>query len=337
MIVTFLSGYRKGKYSRTEKGVEAFYADFDAVELSLINNETGGTDIEHYTDKNPLKWRQFVRLVRLFEKSGRTPNSLVKNYRGSSLHEPKFTSEAERFVEDFIVLHADQRRPSVKQLLDDIETANNKRPDVGLKKLDLPSKRTIQRRIAAMNALRKDAGRRGEDSARLAYQMSFEGPIVTRPLQRVEMDEKLYDLVVLMQDVGIWDLLHEDAKEMVLKMRRRVWLSVAFDYASRSVLALRLLKGSPNSRSAVETLQMAVQGKEHITRAVKTISPWPQCGRPEWVYTDSGPAWKSNDFQDAVYAVTGNHCKPPARNPTLRGAIERFFRTSSPRARATTP
>ncbi|MBY5660458.1 hypothetical protein [Rhizobium leguminosarum] len=330
-VVTFLDGYRKGKYTKTKEGVEQFYKDFDETELSFLNNETGGTSTQHYTDRNPVKWRQFLKLVRHFVVSGRTANALVRNYRGSSLHKPKFTPEAERFVEDHIALLADKRRPSGVQLVDDIEKANKLRATQGLISHKLPKKRTIQRRMAAMSSLWKDAGRRSPDEARLAYQMSFEGPIVTRPLQRVEMDEKYYDLVILMQDVGIWDLLHDDAKEKVLKMRRRLWLSVAFDYATRSVLALRLLKGAPNSRSAVETLQMAVQSKEHITRAVKTISPWPQCGRPEWVYTDSGSSWKSGDFQDAVYATTGNHCKPPARNPHLRGAIERFFRTMDDR------
>ncbi|TBZ99504.1 DDE-type integrase/transposase/recombinase [Rhizobium leguminosarum] len=330
-IVTFLDGYRKGKYKKTKDGVEQFYKDFDETELSFVNNDTGGTPIEHYTDKNPIKWRQFLKLVRHFVVSGRTANSLVRNYRGSSLHEPKFTPDAERFVEDHIARHADKRRPSGVQIVKDVERANKQRVAQGLPMLDLPRKRTIQRRIAAMSSLWNDAGRRSEDEARLAYQMSFEGPIVTRPLQRVEMDEKYFDLILLMQDVGVWGLLHDDAKEKILKMRRRLWLSVAFDYASRSVLAMRLLKGAPNSRSAVETLQMAVQSKEHITRAVKTLSPWPQCGRPEWVYTDSGASWRSNDFQDAVYATTGNHCKPPARNPHLRGAIERFFKTMDDR------
>ncbi|ASW06404.1 Mu transposase C-terminal domain-containing protein [Rhizobium sp. 11515TR] len=330
-IVTFLDGHRKGKYSKTKEGVEQFYKDFDETENAFLNNETGGTEVDRYTDRNPVKWRQFLKLVRHFVVSGRTANSLVRNYRGSTLHKPKFTPDAERFVEDFIVLHADKRRPSGVQITKDIDTANELRVSQGLSRLELPKKRTIQRRIAAMDSLWKDAGRKDVDEARLAYQMSFEGPIVTRPLQRVELDEKLYDLVVLMQDVGIWDLLHDDAQERILKTRRRLWLSVAFDYATRSVLALRLLKGAPNSRSAVETLQMAVQSKEHITRAVRTLSPWPQCGRPEWVYTDSGPSWRSNDFQDAVYATTGNHCKPPARNPHFRGAIERFFRTMDDR------
>ena len=85
MVHMFLEGVQNGRWKRSKDCVEEFYEEFDAAENEFRKGR-GGTDQNNATNKNRIAWRQFLRVVSLFEKRGRSPNALMKNYTGSNLH-----------------------------------------------------------------------------------------------------------------------------------------------------------------------------------------------------------------------------------------------------------
>lgn len=71
--------------------------------------------------------------------------------------------------------------------------------------------------------------REGEAAARKKYRPVLHGLDLTRPLQRVEIDEWQIDLITLMKDSGMFDLLtDEERAAMGLdKKKARWWITVA--------------------------------------------------------------------------------------------------------------
>ncbi|WP_320188515.1 Mu transposase C-terminal domain-containing protein [Agrobacterium rosae] len=321
MVHMFLEGQQGGRWKRSEKCVNEFYKEFDAVE-DEYRKSRGGTKRQDATDKTRVEWRQFLRIVKLFETRGRTPNALVKNYTGSNLHTKNVDYEREGFLREWAQKKATRHKDSGEALYGEMVTANEKLtiPFV------LPTLRTFQRRIKKLERLRLDAGIHGVEVAVARLAISQGGLEVTRPLERVEMDEKVIDLIVFLTDTGIWDALHEDVQKAIMRVKRP-YISVAIDYATRSVLAMRLLREAPKAGNSIETLRMALLPKDDYARRAGAVSGWPMCGTMELVATDAGSAYANDDFLACVLMATGRHLFPPSKTPVLRGTIERFFKT----------
>lgn len=321
MIHMFLEGIQNGRWKRSKDCVNQFYVEFDAIEDEFRKGR-GGTDRNNATDKNRIAWRQFLRIVSLFEKRGRSPNALVTNYTGSNLHTKNVNYEREAFLREWARKKATRHKDTGKTLYNEMITAN----EALVPPFELPTLRTFQRRIEKLERLRVDAGVNGVEAARARLAISQGGLEATRPLERVEMDEKVFDLIVFLADTGIWDALHDDVKKTIRNLKRP-YLSVAIDYATRSVLAMRLLKEAPKAGNSIDTLRMALLPKDDYAKKAGAHTGWPQCGTMELVATDAGAAYANDDFLACVLMATGRHLFPPSKTPVLRGTIERFFKT----------
>jgi putative transposase len=321
MVHMFLEGVQNGRWKRSKECVKEFYGVFDAIDAEH-RRARGGTDRVDATDKNRVAWRQFLRIVKLFEQRGRTPNALVKNYTGQNLHTKDVNYELEAYMRSWAAKKATRHKTSAEALYGEMVSDNEKR-EVPFK---LPDVRTFQRRVKALEYLRVQAGMNSPDAAKARLAISQGGLEITRPLERVEMDEKVIDLIVLLMDTGIWDALHADVQKVIRRVKRP-YVSVAMDHASRSILAMRLLREAPKASTAIETLRMALLPKTEYAKKAGAQSDWPQCGTMECVSTDAGSSWSNEDFQACVLMTTGRHLIPPSKTPILRGTIERFFKT----------
>ena len=230
--------------------------------------------------------------------------------------------ELEAFLRYWAEQKATRRKTSGETLYGEMETDNEKRETP----FKLPNVRTFQRRIQKLERLRVDAGINGVEVAKARLAISQGGIEATRPLERVEMDEKVFDLIVFLDETGIWDALHDDVKK-TLRSLKRPYISVAIDYATRSVLAMRLLREAPKAGNSIDTLRMALLPKDRYARKAGAYRGWPQCGTMELVATDAGAAYANDDFLACVLMATGRHLFPPSKTPVLRGTIERFFKT----------
>ncbi|WP_105434910.1 Mu transposase C-terminal domain-containing protein [Neorhizobium tomejilense] len=359
-VAIFLQGVKEGRWARSKKKVDAFLDHFTETQEAILHKGQpapkgrGGSMKKLVSDRYMIEWRQFIRLVNAFEENGSTPNALMKKYKGS---EPgsRIAKETQAFI-SHVYLTQDKRGPA--NVMDMIGTENMNRELHSRPLLPVPNIRTLQRFIKRMKDLEKIGARHGVKKARLGFALSYGGPTAEKPMERVEMDEKTLDLFVFLTETGLMNEIHpdvierlealasapiEDPKDAKARRKRsknpprednrnRLWWSVAFDVASRSVLGMKILRTpAPSARDAIEVLEMAVTSKVHITKALRTESPWPQEGKPTWVVADHGGAYENFEFQDCVVALTGNVLNPPANHPNMRGAIERYFRTTDDR------
>jgi putative transposase len=271
--------------------------------------------------------RHFRRLHEIYVSSGYDPLSLVSLKRGPKSRTLFHRDDIALWLE-FAKLYADRKRPTMRACLlklhAEIEERNAKM-EPGMRRHHRPSRKCFENLIKGMGTYYLLAARYGEEHAKRKFAIVHDGVAVERPGQRVEMDEWLADLSILLTHMDIWKLLSEEEREAV--KRSRVWITVAIDCATNCILAMHFSHRSPSHRSSLAALEMVVTDKTLISAIVGTGDPWWHALVPEKLYTDAGAAFIHYRFKAAVAALRCEHVIPPSGSPAARGTIESFFRT----------
>lgn len=326
---------RADRVSRSDKKMEAALA----VIAKQMDAEADGTQAwSQYKTKRErggfaMPGARTVRnWLNIFE---RDPNPLalveaVDGYRQNNY----FTAEESVVLDKYVRAYASRERPTMlalhTKMVDEIEGFNEQCDLSGDVPLRIPSLRTFQNRVNRLGEAFRKLARDGEGKASAEYRALGSGLSVTRPFQRIEMDEWRVDWRTLLTILGVWQKL---TREQKLKVRKeRVYITAAFDHASRSLVGLRVHREAPSIMTVLATLEMACIDKTSIAKRYGCKDPWNQCGSPEIVAADSA-AW----FANQAFRVTLNDLRsgvflPPAGAASARGTIERFFRTSSGKA-----
>ncbi|PYE92701.1 integrase-like protein [Rhizobium sp. PP-F2F-G38] len=191
-------------------------------------------------------------------------------------------------------------------------------------KLLAPSFKVMRRMINELGAYHVCCGRKGRAKADMKFGLSKGGFGFFRPGERVDIDEKLIDLMILLQYAHVWDTLTDEEKEAVKRIR--VWVVVAIDLATRYILAMKFCT-APNSQTTVDVIRMMMEDKRELSEHVGAISSWIGRCRPEMVYTDVGSGLVNDDVADIMVECEIDHTRPEAGQPQARGHVESSFRT----------
>jgi putative transposase len=209
---------------------------------------------------------------------------------------------------------------------------NERRVAEGLPELSCPSRITIRAAIYSLDPFRVKMSREGKDAARRAYSPVGLGIDVERPMQRVELDEQMIDLISLMEDSGLLNYLTKEEKEALGLDgdKGRWWITVALCVRTRCIIGMSLTR-TPNTRSALQTVEMAMRDKGVWADAVGALDPWDQFGMIGTLVTDCGKPFVSHEFRARMHDLGVNVLHTPAAAPWLKPYIERVFRTFSTR------
>lgn len=225
--------------------------------------------------------------------------------------------------------YADERRLTIKQvydlLRDEIMDLNASRTDSGEDYLQIPGIGALKSEIQRLDPYKTMAVREGMAKARNKYDPIRHGHRITRPLERVEMDEWMVSLQTVMQRAGLWSKLTAEQKAQAETIR--VWVAIIMDCATRTVLGVHLLDGSPTSADALATIRLAVSDKSEIAKAAGCQSTWPFGGLFDVLATDTGPSYNALETRWACGNLGAEILFPQAGIPQMRGRIERMFST----------
>lgn len=154
------------------------------------------------------------------------------------------------------------------------------------------------------------------------------GVKTTRALERVEIDEYTFDLMVILKGFGVWDWLSPEERAMLGLdgATERVTLSAAIDVHTRCIVGMQISARETTSLLR-ETVEMIFMDKTQIGDAVGAHEPWNMHGRPETIVLDRGPNYISDEVYDLLAALGIVNLGAPARKPWLRPFIERLFKT----------
>ncbi len=225
-------------------------------------------------------------------------------------------------------------RPTVKQIHENVliafEKRNAERAEKGLAALDAPSRETVRRSIRRLDPFVVLAAREGADVARKKFRPVMNGLELTRPLERIEIDEWTVDLMTLFETVGLAELMNEEELIAVgLDKKKGRWkLSIAICATTRVIVGMALSRAA-NADTALQTLQMILVNKGKWADGVGALTAWDMFGTPEMIVTDCGSAYRSEQFRHACGDLGIALLHAIAGVPESRGRGERIFETSA--------
>lgn len=274
------------------------------------------------------------RWLRRYEACDLDILALADNYGRSGNRTPRLSSTSRKLVEKYARRYLSRLQPTKAQIyrdllgkvrrLNDLIKRRNDRQGTSIKLIEKPSRGTLDRAIGKLGMFNVLAARQGPDYAKRKLAIVLGGLDVTRPLERVELDEWQVPLQLILENAGMWAKLSPAARKKAIKSR--LWVSTAIDCATRIVLAARLIR-TPTGLAAVETLNAAVNDKSIAAAAAGCEYPWNQLGTPESISTDTGSAYVKYEFRAAAADLGTTAMLMPAGHPYLRGTQERLYKT----------
>ncbi|PWE49081.1 transposase [Thioclava sp. NG1] len=246
----------------------------------------------------------------------------------------RFSSEVEAILRAEVAkyLHPDcpSKHKCIQDTQDTFRRENNKREADGEPPLPVPSKETIRKRILAFSPFEVCVAREGRDVAAKKFHPVGGGLALSRPLERVEMDDWTVDLLTIARHAGLEAALPPELlQELALDGKKKRWhLCVAICRTTRCIVGMSLSNSAPTS-AAIQCLKMVVRDKGKWADAVGALDAWDMAGRPDLLVTDCGSQFASLLFQMATQDLSIDFERAAAGLPQLRATIERLFRTVS--------
>jgi putative transposase len=256
------------------------------------------------------------------------PIALAPRYGNCGSRAPVIDPDVRLLAIKYTTQFATRDRPPRKQLYDDMEgelkKLNTLRAQAGLERLTMPSVRWFNKQIRDLDAYHVVEGRYGPAAAKAKFRIVSGGLDVTRPYERLEMDEWEVSLMVLAIEAGVWESLTPEQRDKVARMKCH--LCVAICCATRCIVGISLAP-TASSDNALAALRMALVDKGRFADLIGILTPWDMCGTPESVVTDGGPSFANRRFRLAVLMIGAHPELTVGGIPWLRGRVERVFRT----------
>lgn len=328
----FLSAEQNDGLKRTETAIQTFMPSlrYRVDELCSRAQLIGGpaqAGAEMTIRKLPCP-RTLLTWVRLYEKSGCCPLSLLRKHRSGSSYTRRFSRDVVKLLNDCILEFLSREQPTQKKVIRDtrdrFKDENEARRSEGLRELHIPSASEIERRIRRFGRFQKKAARRGVDAAQREMSVYESGLNVSHPLQRVEMDEWQIDVFSILGEAGCLDGMSVEEKANYDVGRR--WLYLAIDVATRCIVGFRLAK-TQSAADGICTVSLITMDKTPLARAAGCERDWAFFGGCGSISTDMGPAFVADDYRTVVTDIGFNQVAPVAGVSKLRGHVERMFGT----------
>jgi len=214
----------------------------------------------------------------------------------------------EGIIEDHLTRYYLRReRPSLARVVTEIRSACLERG------LQPPTRRTVQRRLDAMDAREVMKAREGAKAARQRFAPVTGRNRSERPLDVVQIDHTPADIILV------------DSFER--KPIGRPWVTLAIDIATRMVTGYHVSFEAPSRLSVALCLTRAVAPKAEFLADLECNVPWPAQGKPQSIHVDNGRDFRSRAFQSACAEWGINLVYRPPGSPHFGGHVERLIGT----------
>jgi len=249
-------------------------------------------------------WRWIRRLA---AEGGRT-SALVPRKRGRRSGSVMVPGDVEGIIEEHLTRYYLRReRPSLARVVTEIRSACLERG------LQPPTRRTVQRRLDAMDAREVMKAREGAKAARQRFAPVTGRNRSERPLDVVQIDHTPADIILV------------DSFER--KPIGRPWVTLAIDIATRMVTGYHVSFDAPSRLSVALCLTRAVAPKAEFLADLECNAPWPAQGKPVSIHVDNGRDFRSQAFQSACAEWGINLVYRPPGSPHFGGHVERLIGT----------
>lgn len=326
----FLKLEHAGKASRSGESINRVMPTImAAVNEIYIRAQVGdkkqqvGTVITLRLPPSPTKLRD---LLRKYASANYNPIALLDGRSGCGNLTPRFPAPVIMLMTAAVMDYMSSGKPTKAALYRKFEAQINElNANTHGPALPLPTQRTFETWVDRLDPWSVLVAREGQKAAEAKMGIVTDGLDVSRPLERVEIDEWKLPLMALLIGFGIWETMTEKQRDAV--KRARPWATVAICVATRCIVALRVHVAAPSAATAISTLEMIMMDKTALARAAGAECTWEFCGRPYTLAMDSGAAFVADAMQAAIADCRIGAIYPPSGMASLRARIERLFRT----------
>ena len=181
-------------------------------------------------------------------------------------------------------------------------------------KLRVPARNTVALRIAGLDPLKTMRRREGQDAARDLQGVGGEPPAVTAPLEQVQIDHTVIDLIVVderdRQPIG------------------RPYLTLAIDVFTRCVVGMVVTLEAPSAVSVGLCLVHIACDKRPWLEGLNVEMDWPMSGKPLLLYLDNAAEFKSEALRRGCEQHGIRLDYRPLGQPHYGGIVERIIGTA---------
>jgi putative transposase len=153
--------------------------------------------------------------------------------------------------------------------------------------------------------------REGKKAAWLKFGIFVLRDLPDRPLEEVEVDHCLVDLIVV----------DENGRAI-----GRPWITVLLDRATKCIVGIHVSFLPPSYMTIQRALAHSMYEKD-LSAFPGLKNDWPCFGLVEWLISDRGKEFLSRSFRTAGLVLDVYAIALPGRKPWLKAAVERIFRT----------
>lgn len=176
-----------------------------------------------------------------------------------------------------------------------------------------PSRRTFERRCAALNRFEQDWALKGPAYAKQKNRTWQRTPVPERPYSEVEVDHTRIDVLII-----------DDQQGLVLG---RPDLIIFRDRSTAAIAGYGLGFEEPSYAAFVQGLRHAIYPKDPAATLPHVTNEWPCFGRIENLFVDNALHFLGDNIVAAGRELGFNLVRFQPRQPWLKGALERFFGT----------
>jgi putative transposase len=181
-------------------------------------------------------------------------------------------------------------------------------------KLRVPARNTVALRIAGLDPLKATRRREGQDASRSLQGVGGEPPAMTAPLEQVQIDHTVIDLVVV----------DERDRQPI----SRPYLTIAIDVFTRCVVGMVVTLEAPSAVSVGLCLAHVACDKRPWLERLGMEMGWPMSGKPTLLYLDNAAEFKSEALRRGCEQHGIRLDYRPLGQPHYGGIVERIIGTA---------
>jgi putative transposase len=179
-------------------------------------------------------------------------------------------------------------------------------------RLPIPHLNTLYKRIGKLDGYDVDLARYGRKYADNKHMQVGKHPRPTRPLERVEADHTITDLIAVDME-----------KRLPIG---RATLTDVIDSYSKMIVGSYLGFEPPSYLTVMQCLLNAIKPKTYVKKLYPEVeNDWECYGIPETLVVDNGKEFHSQDFVDACEQMGTIIEYAPPGNPQYKASKERYF------------
>jgi putative transposase len=273
--------------------------------LEIVGHETADAAAQALG----LSRRQVYMLIRRARQGTGLVTDLVPGQSGGGKGKGRLPESIERIVRELV-----QKRFLTKQKRSLAAFHREVAQACKAQKLQVPARNTVALRIAGLDPLKATRRREGKDASRSLQGVGGEPPAMTVPLEQVQIDHTVIDLIVVderdRQPIG------------------RPYLTIAIDVFTRCVVGMVVTLEAPSAVSVGLCLAHSACDKRPWLEMLDVEMDWPMGGKPMLLYLDNGAEFKSEALRRGCEQHGIRLDYRPLGQPHYGGIVERIIGTT---------